>query len=99
MRVCAVVCHFLLVIFVCSLRAFNNITTSGCPPCSYEDHLKHAREWKALGNKKERDEHFKEHGSRWADIMHLPYYDCIKMTVIDPMHNLLLGAVSFGMLL
>ncbi len=66
-------------------------TWAGCPPRSYEEHRQLALEWKSLEGK-ERSEHFKEHGSRWAEIMRLPYYDCIRMTVIDPMHNLLLGA-------
>ncbi|KAH9858844.1 hypothetical protein C2E23DRAFT_880266 [Lenzites betulinus] len=66
----------------------------GCPPRSYQQHWENAQEWKALETRKECDEHFKKHGSRWADIMRLPYYDCIKMTVIDPMHNLLLGVVK-----
>lgn len=70
---------------------FIDLATTGCPPRSHEEHVQHAREWRALAGK-ERDEHFKEHGSRWAEIMRLPYYDCVKMTVIDPMHNLLLGA-------
>jgi len=26
--------------------------------------------------------------------MHLPYYDCIKWTIIDPMHNLFLGTAK-----
>ncbi|KAI0826965.1 hypothetical protein BC628DRAFT_1502389 [Trametes gibbosa] len=66
----------------------------GCPPRSYQQHLEDARAWKTMETKKERDEHFKKHGSRWAEIMRLPYYNCVKMTVIDPMHNLLLGVVK-----
>ncbi|OSD07052.1 hypothetical protein PYCCODRAFT_1359395 [Trametes coccinea BRFM310] len=66
----------------------------GCPPRFNEDHCRLAREWKALETKKERDEHFKKNGARWAEMMRLPYYDGIKMTVIDPMHNLLLGVVK-----
>ncbi|TBU21201.1 hypothetical protein BD311DRAFT_679081, partial [Dichomitus squalens] len=48
----------------------------------------------SLEDKKERDEYFKQHGSRWSELMRLPYYDCVAMTVIDPMHNLLLGVVK-----
>lgn len=70
-------------------------TRAGCPPRSYEEHRQLALEWKSLEGK-ERTEHFKQHGSRWAEIMRLPYYDCIRMTVIDPMHNLLLGACSLS---
>ncbi|KAI9060901.1 hypothetical protein FKP32DRAFT_1577145 [Trametes sanguinea] len=66
----------------------------GCPPRSYAEHCQLAQDWKALETKKERDEHFKKHGARWAEMMRLPYYDGVKMTVIDPMHNLLLGVVK-----
>lgn len=30
-------------------------------------------------------------GSRFTELMHLPYYDCIRFSVIDPMHNMFLG--------
>ena len=32
-----------------------------------------------------------ETGSRFTELMNLPYYDCIRYAIIDPMHNLLLG--------
>ncbi|CDO75664.1 hypothetical protein BN946_scf184941.g17 [Trametes cinnabarina] len=77
-----------------TVKAKDMFSDEWCPPRSYEDHLRLAREWKALETKKERDAHFKQHGARWAEMMRLPYYDCMKMTVIDPMHNLLLGVVK-----
>ena len=30
-------------------------------------------------------------GSRFTELMNLPYYDCNRYAIIDPMHNLLLG--------
>ncbi|EJF61882.1 hypothetical protein DICSQDRAFT_59914, partial [Dichomitus squalens LYAD-421 SS1] len=62
---------------------------------SAQVHVAHARAWKAHEDKKERDAYFKLHGSRWSELMRLPYYDCVAMTVIDPMHNLLLGTLGF----
>ena len=32
-----------------------------------------------------------KHGSRFTELMNLPYYDCIRFAIIDPMHNLFLG--------
>jgi len=32
-----------------------------------------------------------ETGSHYTELMNLSYYDCIRCTIIDPMHNLLLG--------
>ena len=35
-----------------------------------------------------------ESGCRFTELMYLPYYDCIRYTIIDPMHNLLLGTAK-----
>ena len=32
-----------------------------------------------------------EYGIRFSIITHLPYFDIVRMHVVDPMHNLLLG--------
>ncbi|TBU44114.1 hypothetical protein BD309DRAFT_815173, partial [Dichomitus squalens] len=66
----------------------------GCPPRSAEVHVARARAWRSLEDKKDRDDYFKQHGSHWSELMRLPYYDCVAMTVVDPMHNLLLGVVK-----
>ncbi|EIW81993.1 hypothetical protein CONPUDRAFT_54023, partial [Coniophora puteana RWD-64-598 SS2] len=39
------------------------------------------------------EEFFKQNGSPWSELMHLPYFDLVWHSVIDPMHNLLLGIV------
>ena len=36
----------------------------------------------------------REHGCRYSILLELPYFDPIKMCVIDPMHNLLLGTAK-----
>ena len=38
-----------------------------------------------------RDEFVKLHAARWSEFARLPYFDMVRMVVIDPMHNLLLG--------
>ncbi|KZP21905.1 hypothetical protein FIBSPDRAFT_739745 [Athelia psychrophila] len=35
-----------------------------------------------------------EHAVRWSEFARLPYFDIVRMVVIDPMHNLLLGLVK-----
>lgn len=40
---------------------------------------------------KEKDEFFKLHGARWFEFARLSYFDPMRMVIIDPMHNLLLG--------
>ena len=33
-------------------------------------------------------------GSRFTELMHLTYYDCVRFAIIDPMHNLFLGTAK-----
>ncbi|KAF6741770.1 hypothetical protein DFP72DRAFT_861523 [Ephemerocybe angulata] len=35
-----------------------------------------------------------QNAARWSEFARLPYFDLVKMVVIDPMHNLLLGLVK-----
>lgn len=39
----------------------------------------------------ERDEFVKNYATRWTEFARLPYFDLVRMIVIDPMHNLILG--------
>ncbi|OCH86190.1 hypothetical protein OBBRIDRAFT_814722 [Obba rivulosa] len=47
-----------------------------------------------IGGKSERDEFFKAHAARYFALSRLPYFDPVRMSVIDPMHNILLGVVK-----
>ena len=40
-----------------------------------------------------------EHGVRYSELFRLPYYDPIRMHVIDPMHNLLLGVAKHAFMI
>ncbi|GBE84457.1 hypothetical protein SCP_0604360 [Sparassis crispa] len=68
--------------------------SNGFPLRNGEDHKRLAREWKMLSSEAERAEFFKAHGVRWTELARLPYFDPVRMTVIDPMHNFLLGVVK-----
>jgi hypothetical protein len=54
------------------------------------EHKERAEEWASLPEK-DRDAHFKKHGARWFEFGHLLYFNPIRMTIINPMHNLLMG--------
>ena len=54
-------------------------------------HIAKAYEYANLDSDSDRQEFFKKHGVRWYEFARLPYFDPVKMTVIDPMHNLLIG--------
>lgn len=36
----------------------------------------------------------REHGCRYSVLLELPYFNPIRMTIVDPMHNLLLGTAK-----
>ncbi|EIW74493.1 hypothetical protein CONPUDRAFT_67603 [Coniophora puteana RWD-64-598 SS2] len=55
------------------------------------EHRQHAHEARALVDETERQTHFDKYGIRWTELARLPYFDVVRQTVIDPMHNLLLG--------
>jgi len=59
-------------------------------------HRQYAQEWIQCSSKNTRDNHFKEHGVRWTELLRLPYMDPIRFAVVDPMHCLfLLTLVAF----
>ena len=53
-----------------------------------------AFEYKHSKTAKSRCEVVKAHGVRFTVLLNLPYYDAIRFTIIDPMHNLLLGSAK-----
>lgn len=55
-----------------------------------EDHRRKCFQWKEKGPE-EREVFFKQYGVRWTELARLPYLDLIRCTIVDPMHNLLLG--------
>lgn len=64
----------------------------GFPLRSSEDFRSRAKEWLEHTTPAAKAAHFKEYGARWFEFARLPYFDPVRMTVIDPMHNILLGA-------
>lgn len=48
--------------------------------------------WQSLADTKQRQkETFHLTGVRWCQLLRLPYFDPVRMVVIDPMHNMCLG--------
>ncbi|OAD76909.1 hypothetical protein PHYBLDRAFT_165407 [Phycomyces blakesleeanus NRRL 1555(-)] len=50
--------------------------------------------WANALNNTERTYLEKENGTRWSDLHRLSYFDPVRFTVIDPMHNLYLGTAK-----
>ncbi|TFK48343.1 hypothetical protein OE88DRAFT_1613496, partial [Heliocybe sulcata] len=56
-----------------------------------EEHKAHCCRWKELPTQEARDSWFQSSGARWTEFARLPYFDLVWFTLIDPMHNVLLG--------
>lgn len=67
----------------------------GFEPRTAEEHRRLGEEWRQIPLE-ERDEWFKTHGTRYTELSRLPYFDPIRCTVVDPMHNLLLGMAIYS---
>ncbi|KAJ7046027.1 hypothetical protein C8F04DRAFT_939036 [Mycena alexandri] len=78
----------------CVLSIFVDVSISGYPARDGERHRQLCYQYAALKTTKAREEFFKRHGVRWTEFARLKYFDLIRYTVIDPMHNLLLGVAK-----
>ncbi|KAG2192672.1 hypothetical protein INT47_009242 [Mucor saturninus] len=54
----------------------------------------HAEVWKSASTPSERHELEVENGVRWSQLHRLGYFDLVRGTIIDPMHNLFLGTAK-----
>ncbi|KAF8194885.1 hypothetical protein K438DRAFT_1445334, partial [Mycena galopus ATCC 62051] len=64
------------------------------PPRTGEEHRRLSFEYRALSTDEERDDFFSKHGVRWTEFSRLSYFDIVRHTIVDPMHNLLLGVAK-----
>ncbi|OJT09666.1 hypothetical protein TRAPUB_13852 [Trametes pubescens] len=77
----------------CLLRKedITNLDRSSWPRRSREDHYRYARRWRDAGTDAERARLFKKYGVRWSELLRLPYWDPMRFSLVDAMHNLFLG--------
>jgi Transposase family tnp2 len=64
-------------------------------PADAQLHKKYAHEWLECSSKGIRNDHFKEYGVHWSELLRLPYMDPIRFAVVDPMHCLFLGVAKW----
>jgi hypothetical protein len=74
---------------LCSLTRF-----IGYAPRNGKDFRRKAQEYRSLDSDDARKRYFDEHGVRWTEFARLTYFDIVRCSVIDPMHNLLQGVVK-----
>lgn len=76
-------------------KDINNLDKSTWPPRTWCEHLKWAREARDAKTVNDRKKIFKTHGVRYSVLIELEYWNIIEYHVVDLMHNLLLGLVSW----
>ncbi|OAD67409.1 hypothetical protein PHYBLDRAFT_102124, partial [Phycomyces blakesleeanus NRRL 1555(-)] len=59
-----------------------------------EDNCHNAEKWRCAITKVERKRLEKENGVCWSELHSLKYFNLVKCTLIDPMHNLFLGTAK-----
>ena len=65
-----------------------------CESRSNQEHRREAQETLNQSTIKERQEVESKYGTRYTELMRLPYFDCVRFTIVDPMHNLFLGSAK-----
>ena len=63
-------------------------------PRNHQQHKKDAIAASLATTPTERKKKELQSGSRFTELLHLPYYDCVRFSIIDPMHNLYLGTAK-----
>ena len=63
-------------------------------PATWQQNVEDAQRWLAAQNWSERQQLERETGVRWSQLHRLSYFDTIRCTVVDPMHNLFLGTAK-----
>jgi hypothetical protein len=80
---------------MCSAQFSFNLTGSlGFAPCNGKDFHQKSYAYHALNSKDAHKKFFDEHSIRWTEFARLSYFNVVRCSVIDPMHNLLKGIVK-----
>ncbi|KAI0027268.1 hypothetical protein K488DRAFT_74674, partial [Vararia minispora EC-137] len=64
----------------------------GYPRRTHAEQVRLGQAYAHCSTDRARSDFVREHATRWCELARLPYFDLCTMIVIDPMHNLLLGA-------
>ena len=64
------------------------------PPHQNESHRLHAEIVRKASTQKRHDELSREYGVYYSCLLKLEYFDAVRFTAIDPMHNLFLGSAK-----
>ena len=59
------------------------------------EHFQNALTWRRCNSDASRKRFVKQIGVRWSELLRLSYFDPIRFTIVDPMHNLFLGIAKW----
>lgn len=75
-------------------RDYSNFNMHEWIPRTKEQNRQRAAEWEKVRTDQERKSHERLYGTRVTELHRLRYFDPIRCTTIDPMHNLFSGTAS-----
>ena len=73
---------------------YSNFDKTKWTPRTNAEHRVNAERHNMCNTQAARKDIEREHGVRYSALLKLPYFDAVRMCVIDPMHNLLLGTAK-----
>jgi hypothetical protein len=73
---------------------FSNFDKSKWDPRIDVEHRSVAEKYSTCKTRSAQKEIEREYGIRYTALLELPYFDPVRMCVVDPMHNLLLGTAK-----
>ena len=82
----------------CSVNT--KIDFSGFEPCPPRTNFEHPQQAQEAINQTSAGDCFdteQKNGTRYTELLSLPYFDCVRFHVIDPMHNLFTGTAKHVM--
>lgn len=65
-----------------------------CPPRSNNEHRQEAQDILNQTSAGDCSNLEQKYGTRYTELMLLPYFDCVRFHIIDPMHNLFTGTTK-----
>ena len=75
-------------------KDYSGFDRNNWKPRSLADHRRSIHLIQQAKNKTERNKLESEFGCRYSVLLQLPYFDPIRMLIIDPMHNIFLGSAK-----
>ena len=94
-------CSRCLIFFLCNSFGekadYSGFSRSQWPRRNIDEHKQKAFDWKYAKTLACQHKIEQEYGVSFSELIRLPYFDSIRFTLVDPMHNVLLGTAKLMM--